>query len=62
MNHPEYFGIARPVFLPYDLDQALECMHIHQDILETGRLRRALSWFTDIKAFERGTKRSVNQA
>lgn len=29
MNDPEYFGTAKPKFLPYDLDKALECMYIH---------------------------------
>jgi hypothetical protein len=62
MNSPEYFGTARPTFMPFDLDKAMECMRTHQDIQQTSQLRRALSWFTDTKAFERGEKRNVLQA
>jgi hypothetical protein len=29
MNDPEYFGNAKPIFAPLDLDKALECMYIH---------------------------------
>lgn len=32
MNDPEYFGTAKPKFFPFDLDKALECMYVHQDI------------------------------
>ena len=33
MNHPEYFGQPKPVFLAFDLDAAMRNMHIHQDIM-----------------------------
>lgn len=29
MNEPEFFGIPKPVFDPYDLDKVLENMYIH---------------------------------
>jgi hypothetical protein len=32
MNDSEYFGTTKPRFDPFDLDKALECMKIHQDI------------------------------
>ncbi len=32
MNDPEYFGTSKPLFLPFDLDMAITCMHVHQDI------------------------------
>jgi hypothetical protein len=32
MRADEYFGTPRPLFNPYDLDAALRCMYIHQDI------------------------------
>ena len=32
MNDPEYFGTSKPEFLPFDLDGAIKCMNIHQDI------------------------------
>jgi hypothetical protein len=51
MNEPEYFGTAKPKFAPLDLDNALECMYTHMDILKTSKLRRALSWMTDTRAF-----------
>lgn len=59
MNDPEYFGTPKAKFAPFDLDKALTNMYIHMDIQKTTQLRRALSWFTDAKAFERGTKRSM---
>jgi len=59
MNDPEYFGTSKPVFLPYDLDVALKCMYIHQDIMQMSKARKAFSWFTDTKIFERGHKRSI---
>jgi hypothetical protein len=62
MNHPEYFGQPKPVFLAFDLDAAMRNMHIHQDIMQTGKLRRMFSYFTDTKTFERGQKRSYLQA
>ena len=37
-------------------------MSIHQDIEQTGKLRRAMMWFTEVKAFERGQKRCELQA
>lgn len=62
MNDPEYFGTSKPVFEPFDLDLALKCMYIHQDIQKASIARRALTYFTDTKAFERGQKRSTLQA
>lgn len=62
MNITEYFDQTKPRFLPFDLDKALECMYIHQDIQKTTKLRRWLTYFTDTKTFERGQKRSVMQA
>jgi len=59
MNHTEYFGNTKPRFAPFDLDEALRCMYIHQDIEKTSKFRRIFSYFTDVKAFERGQKRSV---
>ena len=32
MNDNEYFGNTKPQFVPFDLDMALECMYVHQDI------------------------------
>ena len=29
MNDPEYFGTAKPKFVPFDLDMALKCMYTH---------------------------------
>ena len=29
MNSPEYFGIAKPRFMPYDLDVALDLIPVH---------------------------------
>lgn len=54
MNEPEFFGTSKPKFLPFDLDNALENMYIHMDIQKTTKIRRALTYFTDTKAFERG--------
>mmetsp|Transcript_17549 Transcript_17549/g.29611 ORF Transcript_17549/g.29611 Transcript_17549/m.29611 type:complete len:264 (+) Transcript_17549:241-1032(+) len=62
MNDMDYFGSIKPYFLPFDLDKALECMYVHQDIQKTNRLRRFLTYFTDTKVFERGTRRSQMQA
>lgn len=62
MNDPEYFGTARPYFDTFDLDAAMKCMHMHHDIQQAGYLRRGMSWFTDTKVFERGSKRSEMQA
>jgi len=62
MNDPEYFGNTKPQFSPFDLDKALDCMYVHQDIQKTSKLRRMLTYFTDTKAFERGHKRSMMQA
>ena len=59
MNHTEYFGNTKPRFAPFDLDEALRCMYIHQDIEKTSKFRRIFSYFTDVKAFERGQKRSI---
>jgi len=59
MNDMEYFGTTKPKFAAFDLDQALDCMYIHQDIQETTKFRRMLTYFTDTKAFERGHKRSL---
>ena len=54
MNDPEYFGNTKPIFTPLDLDKALECMHTHMDIQKSSSLRRAMTWFTDTRAFQRG--------
>ena len=59
MNDPEYFGLTKPEFSPFDLDNALACMHVHQDIQKTSKLRRMMTYFTDTKVFERGHKRSL---
>lgn len=32
MNDGEYFAATKPEFLPFDLDGALDCMRVHQDI------------------------------
>lgn len=32
MNDPDYFGQTKPRFIPFDLDSALNCMYVHQDI------------------------------
>jgi len=32
MNDQEYFGQPKPKFVPFDLDAALNCMYVHQDI------------------------------
>lgn len=58
MNDPEYFANPKPIFEPLDLDKAMKALETHHDILQVSKLRRALAWFTDIKAFERGTSRS----
>lgn len=62
MNDPEYFGSPKPLFAPFDLDKALVNMYIHMDIQKSTSLRRAITWFTDTRAFERGQKRSMLQA
>lgn len=62
MIDPEYFGTPKPEFYPFDLDKAMECLKDHQEIKQSGRFRRMLSYFTDVKAIERGTKRSELQA
>jgi hypothetical protein len=54
MIDPEYFGTTKPRFAPLDLDNALECMYTHMDIQKTSTARRALTWFTDTRAFQRG--------
>jgi hypothetical protein len=54
MNEPEFFGTPKALFEPMDLDQALEHMYVHMDIQKTSKVRRALTWFTDTKAFQRG--------
>jgi hypothetical protein len=54
MNDPEYFGTTKPKFAPLDLDKALECMYVHMDIQKTSKMRRAISWMTDTRAFQRG--------
>ena len=59
MNDPEYFGTTKPQFAPMELEKALECMYRHMDIQKTSKVRRAISWLTDIRAFERGQKRAV---
>lgn len=51
MNDPEYFGTTKPRFAPLDLDKALDNMYTHMDIQKTSKVRRALTWFTDTKAF-----------
>ena len=58
MNDQEYFSQPKPRFVPYDLDAALNCMYVHQDIQGTSWFRRKLSYFTDVKNFERGEVRS----
>ena len=62
MNDPEYFGTSKPRFAPLDLDKALECMYTHMDIQKTSKARRALTWMTDTRAFQRGQKRSLIQS
>ena len=62
MNDPEYFGTTKPKFLPLDLDKALEIMKVHQDIQKTSSIRKAITWFTDTKAFQRGQKRCLVQS
>lgn len=62
MNDQEYFGQPKPSFVPFDLDAALQCMYVHQDIEGTSWFRRKLSYFTDVKNFERGEVRSQLQA
>jgi len=62
MNDQEFFGTPKPQFIPFDLDQALECMYVHQHIQGTSWLRKKLSYFTDVKTLERGEKRSKLQA
>ena len=57
MNDPEYFGKTKPTFEPYDLDTALECIPIYQNIQKQGKLRRALAWLNDLPYLERGSKR-----
>lgn len=32
MNDGEYFANTKPEFVPFDLDKALDCMYVHQDI------------------------------
>jgi len=54
MNDPEYFGTPKPKFAPLDLDKALECMYTHMDVQKTSTMRRALTWMTDTRAFQRG--------
>jgi hypothetical protein len=54
MNDPEYFGTTKAKFGPLNLDKALECMYTHMDIQKTSKVRRALSWMTDTRAFQRG--------
>lgn len=51
MNDPEYFGTTKPRFAPLDLDKALACMYTHMDIQKTSKVRRAISWMTDTRAF-----------
>jgi len=62
MNDFEYFANTKPEFIPFDLDDALNHMYTHQDILKTGKVRRLVSYFTDTKAYQRGQKRSQMQA
>lgn len=62
MVNDEYFGTAKPVFEPFDLDKAMKCMETHQQIKQVGTFKKALSYFTDQKAIERGSKRSQMQA
>ena len=59
MNDPEYFANSKPVFEPFDLDKAMIALDVHQDINKISKFKRALSWFTDIKAYERGKSRSA---
>lgn len=51
MNDPEYFGNTKPQFGKLDLDLALDHMYTHMDIQKVGKARRALTWFTDTRAF-----------
>jgi hypothetical protein len=62
MNDPEYFGNTKPKFERLDLDKALQHMYTHMDIQQVSKARRALTWFTDTKAFQRGHKRSLVQS
>lgn len=62
MCDPEYFGTAKPIFMPFDLDVVMKCMKIHQDIQQASHFKRALSYFTDQQIMERGSKRSGLQA
>jgi len=62
MNDPEYFGTAKPLFNPFDLDKAMTCLKTHQEIKQTSSIRKAISYFTDTKAIERGNKRSALQS
>jgi hypothetical protein len=59
MSDPEYFGTSKPEFHPFDLDNAIKCMAIHQEIQKTSSLRKAFSYFTDTKVMERGQRRSI---
>merc|ERR1719491_515794 len=59
MNDPEYFANSKPLFEPFDLDKAMIALNTHHDIMQVSKLRRALAWFTDIKAYERGKSRSA---
>jgi hypothetical protein len=62
MNDPEYFGNPKPRFSPLNLESALDHMYTHMDIQKTTKARRALTWFTDTRAFQRGHKRSLLQS
>lgn len=58
MIDQEYFGTTKPEFLPFDLDKAMECMKDHQEIKQSSAIRKMISYFTDVKTIERGSKRS----
>ena len=47
MIDQEYFGTAKPTFMPFDLDTAMKCMETHQQIKQVGAFKKALSYFTD---------------
>ena len=58
MNDPEYFANIKPIFEEFDLDKAMKALDTHHDINKVSKFRRALTWFTDVKAYERGKSRS----